>query len=184
MQLQDRIAVIVEDDADVRALGSLSSIEIPQDADLIFLNDQMSPASGTAPANPQVLPVGTGLGHVTQKGVGAYGYALTPRGARKLVSACAKNLYYGHVDSRLARYCASEEDLGGLPADSYALQSIRQHHHSVLVPMLGLLRGYCVTPPLIWHRRVGSRRFELDAAHAGSNPPLPGAGSGHPRRSR
>ncbi|MFH1604197.1 MAG: hypothetical protein ABIH03_09865, partial [Pseudomonadota bacterium] len=164
-------------DANVQGLGSLSSVEIPENADFIFLNDQMSPPCGAAPTNPQVLPIGAGLCNLTKKGVGAYGYALTPRGAWKLVSACTTDLYYGHVDSRLLRYCTSEDDLGALPADSYALQVIRQHHHPRLVPRMGLLRGYCVTPPLIAHRQAGIPRLEVDTASAGPTLPIPGARS-------
>lgn len=176
LQLGNQMAVIVEDDANVQGLGALSLVEMPEDADLLFLNDQMSPPCEPPFAKPKISPTSASLGCITKKGPGAYGYALTTRGARKLVSACAKDLYYGHVDSRLLRYCTTEADLESLPADSYALEIVRKHHNPRLPPKMGLLRGYCITPPLIGHYRVGSRRTEVDVAdtvsdrHSGSTP--------------
>jgi hypothetical protein len=79
-----------------------------------------------------------------------------------LLAACRKDLFYGHVDGRLLRYATSEEDLAQLPSDSWIAGVIRNHHHATLKPTLGLVRGYCLSEPLVRHRGIESSRETAD----------------------
>ena len=156
-------AVILEDDVDARGLHRLGAVDVPSDAELIFLNERLS--AGAAPSSTlEALPIWRALTRVDalRCGPGGDGYLVTPKGAAALVAACRKDLFYGHVDGRLLRYATSEEDLAALPANSWIGGVIRNHHHPTLKPQLGLLRGYCLSEPLVHHRGVPSSREDGD----------------------
>lgn len=158
-------AVILEDDVDLSQLGRLTSLTIPPDAEIIFLNDRL-----TADLSPlsalHALPLWRALKRVDRLrcGPGGDGYLLTPACAAKLVAACRKDLFYGHVDGRLLRYATGEDDLAELPNDSWIAGVIRNHHHATLKPTLGLVRGYCLSEPLVKHRGIVSTRETADQA--------------------
>ena len=156
-------AVILEDDVDARGLHRLASVVRPMDAEFIFLNDRLS--AGVAPSSTlEVLPMWRALTRVDalRCGPGGDGYLVTPQCAAALVAACRKDLFYGHVDGRLLRYATSEQDLAALPANSWIGSVIRNHHHPTLKPQLGLVRGYCLSEPLVHHRGVPSSREDAD----------------------
>lgn len=169
-KLAENFAVVLEDDADAAALGQVSALAIPPGADLIFLNERVSPCEpGDAP--PRVLPIWHALRRMDRQksGPGGDGYLLSPRGAAKLLNACLTDSYYGHVDGRLLRYATQEEDFLHMPADSWIVSVIRNHHHPQLPPALGLLQGYCLSRPLVRHKGVPSSREAADKPqHAGS----------------
>jgi glycosyl transferase family 25/polysaccharide pyruvyl transferase len=164
-RLSEQYAVVLEDDVDIVALSQLPPFAIPVDADIIFLNDRMAASNHKIDAL-RVLPVWCGLEHLDalRSGPGGDGYLLTPNGAKLLLTACLKDFYYGHVDGRLLRYSTSEADLAVLSNDSWIAKVVRNHHHPRLVPTLGLLRGYCLSSPLVVHRGTVSTREAEDVA--------------------
>ena len=157
--LEDRFAIVLEDDVDASGLRQLATIPLPGDAEIIFLNDRMSPAE-KRPDGPAPLPIWRALQllDANHGGPGGDGYLLTPGGARKLLSACLKDYYYGHVDGRLLQYATSEEDLAMLPEAAWIGRVVKYHRHPTLVPTLGLLRGYCLSAPLVRHLGIASIR--------------------------
>jgi hypothetical protein len=110
--------------------------------------------------SPQPLPIWRALQQLeaAHGGPGGDGYLLTPEAARKLLSACARDFYFGHVDGRLLRYATSEDDLARLPEKSWIAGVVRYHRHPTLIPALGLLKGYCLSAPLVRHLGVPSIR--------------------------
>lgn len=169
--------VIVEDDVTVTGLSELHDIEVPEDADLIFLNDRM--ASGADGDGLTVLPLLRGLERLDRLrngGAGGDGYLITPSGAQKALAACAKDLFYGHMDGRLLRYAATDEDLALLAPDSWIATVIRHHHHPRMHPAIGILTGYCLSQPLVVHRGIASsreRRNQVDEAELGASVTAP-----------
>jgi hypothetical protein len=164
-KLSKPYAVVLEDDVNVAGLSHLPSVVVPTDADVIFLNDKMSPIA-PEPGGVRVLPIRYGLEHLDaiRIGPGGYGYLLTAKGARAMLAACLKDLYFGHVDGRLLQYATSEADLAGLPGNSWIANVIRRHHHPRLAPTLGLVRGYCLSRPLVTHRGEDSTREAEDVS--------------------
>lgn len=173
-RLTDRFAIVLEDDVNVKGLSQLSGLAFPDDAEIVFVNDRMSPAEGGA--TPTALPIWRALQQLEKAhgGPGGDGYLLTPDGARKLLAASAKDFYFGHVDGRLLRYATTESDLVKLPEKSWIAGVVRYHRHPSLVPALGLLKGYCLSWPLVRHLGVASIREAEDsriaAPHVASRP--------------
>ena len=164
-RLDASYAVVVEDDVYVSDLDLLTAITIPSSAEIIFINDRMASVRGNISSPPTVVSILEGLNHLeSQKGgAGGDGYLLTPSAARKLVTACETDLYFGHVDGRLLRYATSPNDLSEL-GDSWIGSVIKNHHHVRLVPKLGLIRGFSLSRPLVYHRGVESIRELEDRA--------------------
>lgn len=119
----DGPVLIVEDDSRPIALERLFDLEIPNDAELVFVNSRMADDSD-ATAVPQfrstrsILPI-----KAKQKpgdaSVGGYGYLLFPEGARKVIAAVAEDGAAGHVDWRLFRYGLKAADVEVLPGDPW-----------------------------------------------------------------
>jgi len=176
-----RFAVVVEDDVDARGLKRLARLLLPADAEIVFLNDRMSPEEGD-PEAPVALPIIHALRKLDAErgGPGGDGYLLTPVGARKLLAACLKDFYYGHVDGRLLQYASGEKDLAMLAGDAWIARVIRYHRHPVLIPKLGLLKAYCLSRPMVRHlgiasiREAENRRVAASAAPP-AQPKAPGA---------
>ncbi len=160
----DPFVVVLEDDADLSNLMALNHITLPNDFDIIFVNDRMSPnreISGT-----DIVSLGEALPNVdvTVAGFGTDGYLLAPSGAKKLVAAFLTDLCYGHVDGRLVRYATSQADLEQAGIDSLVCQVIRNHHNPKRMPALGLLKGYVTAVPLVRHAASDSSRDAIDKA--------------------
>lgn len=155
-------AVILEDDADASRLLELSSTIVPPDADIIFINERMSPNISPDSVPPQYLSMVSCLLRLNelQSGGGGDGYILTPRGAQKLVETCHRDLFYGHVDGRLLRYATNESDLERLPPNSWIKNVVQSHHNHKRLPAMGILKAYCLSRPVIFHS-VGSSSREL-----------------------
>jgi hypothetical protein len=162
-KLSEPFAVVLEDDVDVAALDHLSGLTVPDDAELIFLNERVSPCE-PHDGPPRVLAMWHALKlmDLQRSGPGGDGYLLTPAGASRLLNACLTDTYYGHVDGRLLRYATREEDFRELPDDSWIVSVIKNHHHPQLRPTLGLVKGYCLSRPLVRHRGVPSSREAAD----------------------
>jgi GR25 family glycosyltransferase involved in LPS biosynthesis len=161
-KLADPFAVVLEDDVNVAGLARLADLDVPEDADIVFINDRMA---GEGRGAPFATPMWRALQRLeaSHGGPGGDGYLLTPAGARKLLAALAADYYYGHVDGRLLRYATSEDDLARLPEKSWIVGVVRHHRHPTLIPKLGLLRGYALSAPLVRHLGVASIREAEDS---------------------
>jgi GR25 family glycosyltransferase involved in LPS biosynthesis len=156
-------AIIVEDDARFRNLSLLGEVVIPADADLIFLNDRMSPGDryGTLEVAPIVVSVHAAINHLGgNRGVGGDGYLLTRGGAEKLIGAVSHDHCYGHVDWRLLRYSLQEADVEGVVHSEELRWIIRHHHNPLIPPAWGVIKAYCLSEPLIAHGGVDSTRVK------------------------
>lgn len=158
-------SVVLEDDCVPENLERLNSLAIPSDADLIFINDRMSPGSrfGQGERVPKCLPISCALqvlnrGGLKQGGVGGDGYILTPKAARKLLDAVTADHFFGHVDWRLLRYGVSESDLTPEFDDTELEFVIRRHHNPNRPPAMGILKSYCLDTPLVSSGRFSSTR--------------------------
>jgi Glycosyltransferase family 25 (LPS biosynthesis protein) len=165
--------LILEDDVDVSKLSALSNLTIPTDAELVFVNDRMSP--GSSQDTPQVVGMTEALRKLDRlrTGGGSDGYLLTPSTARKLVEACQSDLYYGHLDGRLLRYTTTQQDLADVGLSTWIASVVQNHHHRRLIPKLGMLKGYTLSMGLVRHCGVDSPRDLADALHSGRRPILP-----------
>jgi GR25 family glycosyltransferase involved in LPS biosynthesis len=165
-------ALVLEDDVNVAGLRRLASLALPEDAEIVFVNDRMSPLENRDVRT--ALPIWRALQCLdsAHSGPGGDGYLLAPAGARKLIAACAKDLCFGHVDGRLLRYAATEADLAKLPEKSWVVGVVRHHRHPTLIPTLGLLKGYCLSTPLVKHLGVPSIR-EAEDGEVASVPAAP-----------
>jgi hypothetical protein len=152
-QQNEPFVVVLEDDVSVKKLSTLWSIKLPENFDIVFINDRMSP--GFAADQADFVDMATALRHLDmRKGAGSDGYLLTPSAARKMLTAIEQDGYAGHIDGRLLRYASSEADVEALEPDSYTAIVMRSHH-GPRPPALGLLKGYATTLPLVrnvaWH---------------------------------
>jgi GR25 family glycosyltransferase involved in LPS biosynthesis len=164
--VEQPFVVVLEDDVSVRGLTELGELEIPHDADIIFLNDRMSANKGPS-IKLETQPVWQALKNLDKMragGPGGDGYLLTPGGARKMLAACEQDLFFGHVDGRLLRYATSMDDLSMLDDGSWIGEVIRKHHHPTLRPAMGILKGFCLSRPLVSHLGVPSTREAYDRA--------------------
>jgi GR25 family glycosyltransferase involved in LPS biosynthesis len=153
--------VILEDDVDISGLDALSSLALPDDFEIVFVHDRM--ALDVDERSVGSMEEAFRAHDVCGFGVGAYGYVLTPGAARKLLAACEKDLYFGHVDGRLARYATSLETLEAL-GDIKVAYVLRNHHQVFRLPQLGLLKGYVSARPLVrLQRGFVSSRDLIDA---------------------
>jgi GR25 family glycosyltransferase involved in LPS biosynthesis len=158
----ERFLVVLEDDANVEDLKKLRNLQLPDDFEIIFINERMSPKSCDFPLD--VISMGEALRHVNidRAGFGTDGYLITPSGAAKLLEACKDDLYFGHVDGRLVRYATTAADLEFLGMDSAVVEVIQKHHNSTRLPQLGILKGYVSSSPLVKHAGLPSSRRQMD----------------------
>jgi len=156
-------ALVLEDDVTLNRAERLASFQPPQPFDIIFCGDQTAqePVASAdtvlscAPA-VQAIP----LIEARNVSVGAYGYLLSPAGARRLLAFFAEHLYFGHVDVRMMAYCCdlgSLNRLGPLGRVTEELRAIRQ-----LLDDQPLIAGYAMIQPLITHVGMTSRRERED----------------------
>jgi hypothetical protein len=151
-------SIIVEDDATSAGLELIRDVDIPDGADLVFLNARMSPGRpwGSAGKPPAVLPISASFENLAAGGgVGADGYLITPNGAIKLLSAIKKDYCFGHVDWRILRYCVSIELLEGRNIEDDLSYIIKNHHNPRVPPAWGVINGFCLSEPLIIHSPGG-----------------------------
>jgi hypothetical protein len=153
IQSGEEVAVILEDDAVLLGFERILSLEIPPDAELIFINDRMSPGSRHAPpAGPILcLPIVESLRVLngSGRGVGGDGYILTRAAAHRLLEQIARDRCFGHVDWRLLRYGTSEDDVSGEMAGTRVGEIVANHHNSTIPPAWAIIKAYCVDRPLV-----------------------------------
>ena len=161
------ICLVLEDDAVLIGFERLSAIQIPADADLVFINDRMSPASRYSKVKSPIefLDIHYALRVLnnSKRGVGTDGYIITKSGAAKLTAAVTKDLYFGHVDWRLLRYSTTEEDFASEFANTRVASIVPYHHNPGRPPAWGVIKAYCVDSPLVAFAVGGaSTREEID----------------------
>lgn len=140
--------LVLEDDAVPVGLERLVALAVPDDADLVFVNSRMA-VGGVGPLCCLPIVEAVRMLNRTDRGVGADGYLLTPQGARKLLAAVGRDLFFGHVDWRLLRYSLHEHDFEGDLAGTRCEEIVRHHHNAHLPPHWGVLRSYCLDQPLV-----------------------------------
>jgi len=160
-RLNEAFAFVLEDDVLLQQAERLQTIPLPPEFDLIFCGDQT--ARGDAADSPTCVPAIEALPEIEQRNVsvGAYGYLLSPAGARKLVALFAEHLYFGHVDVRMMAYCCELGELnrlGALGSVTEELRAIRR-----LIDDRPKLSGYALTTPLVIHVGMASRRAREDS---------------------
>jgi len=155
--------IILEDDAVPIALGRLRSLTIPPDAELVFINDRMSPGPRYADRKciPTCLPIIESLRKLSSTGgsAGSDGYILTSEAAKKLIDAVSRDYCFGHVDGRLLRYCVTESDLLPEFDDTKLGSVIRNHHNPHRPPDWAILKSYCLDIPLVQFGKFKSSRI-------------------------
>lgn len=164
----DAWALIIEDDAVPKSLERLFDVRLPDDAGIIWLNERMNPDPDRDPsALPQVEPTFRALrrkAHLDAAGAapGADGYLLSPRGARELLTAVARDGFGGHVDWRMLRYTLDPAHMDTFQEAEWAKYP-RPLDRSTLSLSWNVTTGYCLTPALISTRRsFSSSRAEID----------------------
>ena len=140
--------LVLEDDAVPVGLERLGALAVPDDADLVFVNSRMAVGGAGPPCCVPIVEAVRMLNR-TDRGVGTDGYLLTPEGARKLLAAVERDLFFGHVDWRLLRYSLREVDFNGDLAGTRCEEVVRHHHNPNLPPQWGVLRSYCLDKPLV-----------------------------------
>ncbi len=119
----DQPMLIIEDDSRPVGLERVFDMEIPADAELVFVNTRMADAHDDT-ATPRIRSTRSILSVKANKkpgaaSVGSYGYLLFPEGARKMLAAVARDGTAGHVDWRLFRYGLKAADVEALPGDPW-----------------------------------------------------------------
>jgi GR25 family glycosyltransferase involved in LPS biosynthesis len=145
--------LVLEDDAVPLGLDRVAALTLPDDADLVFINDRMSPGSRYSSTDQAVecRPLHDSLRVLNQTsyGVGADGYLLTPVAAAKLIAAVEQDGCFGNLDWRLLRYSLEpgdlEQEFGGTRVDVV----VRTHHNKLRPPKWGILKAYCINMPLV-----------------------------------
>ena len=155
-QCDTNFAVVAEDDMSPIGLGRFTRMRLPDDAELIFLNKDMSlhPEDFATEHVPTVVPVMTllpgflnGL-QLSRRNVGAYAYAIRPAAARKLVAQIRKDAAFGNVDWRMLRYAVKSEEIRTAFANTELDIVLHRHHNQSRPPAWGILTAYGVDRPL------------------------------------
>jgi GR25 family glycosyltransferase involved in LPS biosynthesis len=159
-------SIILEDDALPNKLSRLRATQLPENFEFIFINDRMSPGSRSDdPSLPlECVSIGEGLQALSKRsnGVGGDGYIVTPAGAKKLLDAVVQDLFYGHVDWRLLRYCVQPSDLEGDLSGTELASIINTHHNPARPPHWGVVKAYCLNSPVIFSGTLPSSRIRIN----------------------
>ena len=160
--------LIVEDDVlpTVRLPLNVSSLAIPADYDICFVNQRMErviPIESIDKINSfQVCSPAQAVASMpgSMTAPGGDGYFLSAAGAQRLLTAVEQDGYRGDVDWRLLAYTVSKDELTQLPMDYIANAVIAQTHRAL--DHEGTLRGYSLYPSLICTAAVDSERMTSD----------------------
>lgn len=161
-------AVVIEDDAELLDFDRIFRTALPDPAELVFCNARMDPDGLTAgyPDRRVVIPQPVDIRRqVRRKAVkrsppGTDGYIVSGTGAAKLVRASERDLYRGHVDWRMLRYCIPRKFVEG-----YFPQTWLSEVWSKREMAIGWdeVVGFSLSPALIRHRPyANSMRRGLD----------------------
>lgn len=173
--MPDPWVLVIEDDVRPAKVGRLFDLDLPDDADLIWVNHGMDfQGRDRSAADLEIAPVEVAfrasLLREKQRAPAADGYLLSPGGAAKLLAAVARDGLLGHVDWRMLRYAIPAEVW-----DDAAVAGTWAEQH----PMLGrkgyelgrgVIRAYSLSPRVIGHRTgVPSARRATDNSPPGPN---------------
>lgn len=152
-------SMILEDDAAPVGFERLDDFALPLDADVVFINERMSPGARSETATEiTAIPIGDSLAHLnkTGRGVGGDGYLISARAAETLLQAVASDGLFGHVDWRLLRYCVSEDFVASHFSDTRVGGVLKLDVHPQHPPRWGILKAYGVNQPLVCHAPPGN----------------------------
>jgi GR25 family glycosyltransferase involved in LPS biosynthesis len=155
-------SLILEDDVRVDNLALLAAAAIPSDADIVFCNDIMQPFP-QPPRDPVTMlfvDLDAGLrrlAHTGSRAVGMSGYILRKAGARKLLTLIERDLFFGHVDWQVLRYCLSETQVSRAVPDTDVARILRNRG-----PLRSEMRGYTIAPSVVFGLGLPSRRAVED----------------------
>lgn len=156
-------SLIVEDDVEPCDLARIFRAEIPDDADIVWLNRRMNcrPDDPGSVNVPIAKPAREVLKHkvVRREPPGGEGYLLSRAGAGKLLEAIELDGMHGHVDWRLLRYAITPEDVWAVCGESW------MRTHPILRPdsdqwRWNIVTGYILSPHLI-RERAGRRSVRV-----------------------
>lgn len=156
----DDFSLVLEDDVFIRNFSALIAADLPADADIVFCHDLMQPSSDRCSEKMEFIALDEGLRTLARSGsraVGSCGYILRKSGAAKLLAAVERDLFFGHVDWQLLRYCVTDTQLDRAIADSEVASILRNRG-----PLHGYLHGYVTLPAVVFGRGMASRRAEED----------------------
>jgi len=115
-------SLILEDDSEPERIEFLRDLRMPADIDLVFCNGRMVyQDSGT-----NLLPLFPAFEFMIRNStaVGADGYLLSHRGAKKLLEFFSRDGFYSHLDLRLAAYGLTLDEMNALPQQKYVIRDI------------------------------------------------------------
>lgn len=160
--------LIIEDDAELVDPDLLFTVDFPDNADLIFVNERCDPFSRrtTMQIPGEVLPMIDLVHHKTDpkrngQSVGGDGYILSPQGASVLLSTITDDAFIALPDGLLFRYSLAASETHSLISGTW-LEDVRMISSRHSLPCSwNVLRGYCLSPAAIREsRRFTSSRFE------------------------
>jgi len=118
-----RWSLILEDDAELLdGIESLRDLTLPEGVDLVYCNGRMVYQD----SGIELLPIVPAFEFMIRNGtaVGSDAYLLTREGAIKLLQFFARDLFYSHVDLRVAAYSLTVEEMETLPQRQYVIRDI------------------------------------------------------------
>jgi len=162
--------LVLEDDALPLSFSRFNPSAIPDDAEIIFVNQRACPVVEPISANaePGFMQTSELLFYKSklttlQSPPGLEGYILTRAGAISLINAVKVDGFRGHVDWRVFRYTLDKE------VARSAVQSTWMESRQVISPAVdrtgwkwAILKGYCMSPPLVSLYKSASRRKAKD----------------------
>jgi GR25 family glycosyltransferase involved in LPS biosynthesis len=149
------LALVVEDDVELRHLSAFDPGIIPPNIDLLFANDRAEiPAQNKIEQAFTLHPIAQSLPRIEQRrrSIGTDCYFISPTGATKLIAAASRDLYGGHVDVKMLSYSIVAEDLESLPEDGrlrpVLARFLARHKKPGLLNTFSLFPAIGVHPPV------------------------------------
>jgi len=171
--------LVVEDDIQLFDPERLFDLDLPADAELIWVNGRMIPPRHTSTGESLSVYPARQLAALRiawppkLRGQGADGYLLSSAGARKILTQVASHGFPGHVDSALWRmtipFDAMEEALAGVTAELPRGKDPRRFPRH----WWGVVSGYYLSSPVVGLNRTHSRmsvRRRLDTKPEAATP--------------
>lgn len=164
---QSNWVLVLEDDATIVSTEYLRRSSLPEDAEIVFVNDRCEQPS--AVGGDDFVQFHSTLSLLRHKAnpstkisaPGTDGYLLSPTGAIKLISAVSRDYYHGHVDWRLLRYTLVASEARDIIEGTW-MEKVVPLSLEIGVPpwQWNIVKGYCMTPATIRPRIILSTRLQ------------------------
>lgn len=143
--------LILEDDAVPVNIDRLADLVIPDDVELLFVNDRAAASPSDFRQALECRPIRDTLATLerTRRGVGGDGYVLFPSGAQKMLEAVEREGCFGHVDWRMLRYGISREQVEAEFPGTRVADLLTNHHHPTMPPQWGIVNAMCLNFPVV-----------------------------------